>query len=269
VVEDAAVKSLKELKSPQNIMEFKLLRVIKPAICGDAYDYSVYQKERGNFLIPLEVIYRNSLPEGSSVFRRLKDGSLKLEEIGLEKMPVPGQILDKPILDVSTKLETTDRYISWEEARRICNLSEEEMEEIKRITLVVNKLITEEAEKLGLFNEDGKVEFGFDEERNLILVDALGTLDECRFTYSGIPVSKEIARIYYRKTSWYSDVESAKKQDKINWKTLVKSSPEPLPKELADAISLVYKAYANELTGRNWFDCPPLKEILNSIKALI
>jgi len=269
VVEDGAVKSLKELKSPQNIMEFKLLRVIKPAICGDAYDYSVYQKERGNFLIPLEVIYRNSLPEGSSVFRRLKDGSLKLEEIGLEKMPVPGQVLDKPILDVSTKLETTDRYISWEEARRICNLSEEEMEEIKRITLVVNKLITEEAEKLGLFNEDGKVEFGFDEERNLILVDALGTLDECRFTYSGIPVSKEIARIYYRKTSWYSDVESAKKQDKINWKTLVKSSPEPLPKELADAISLVYKAYANELTGRNWFDCPPLKEILSRIKALI
>jgi len=269
IAEDGKTKKLDELKEPQNIMEFKLLRVIKPKIQGNTYDYSVYQEERKNFLIPLEIIYRNSLPEGSSVFRRLKEGSLKLKDIGLKEMPVPGQVLDEPILDVSTKLETTDRYLSWEEARKICNLTEDEIEEIKKITLVVNELITEEAKRIGLFNEDGKVEFGFDKERNLILVDALGTLDECRFTYEGVQVSKEIARIYYRKTSWYKDVEFAKRQDRHNWKALVKSSPPPLPKELTNSISIVYKAYTNELTGRIWFDAPALKEVLNVIRDLI
>ena len=269
IAEDGKTKKLDELKEPQNIMEFKLLRVIKPKIQGNTYDYSVYQEERKNFLIPLEIIYRNSLPEGSSVFRRLKEGSLKLKDIGLKEMPVPGQVLDEPILDVSTKLETTDRYLSWEEARKICNLTEDEIEEIKKITLVVNELITEEAKRIGLFNEDGKVEFGFDKERNLILVDALGTLDECRFTYEGVQVSKEIARIYYRKTSWYKDVEFAKRQDRHNWKALVKSSPPPLPKELTNSISIVYKAYTNELTGRKWFDAPALKEVLNVIRDLI
>ncbi len=269
IVEDGETKRLDELREPQNIMEFKLTRVIKPKIQGNTYDYSVYQEEKGNFLIPLEIIYRNSLPEGSSVFKRLREGSLKLLDIGLKEAPVPGQILDKPIFDVSTKLETTDRYISWEEAREICNLIEEELKEIKRVTLYINELITEEAKRIGLFNEDGKVEFGFDAERNLILVDALGTLDECRFTYQDLPVSKEIARIYYRKTVWYKDVELAKSQDRLNWKALVKSSPPPLPEDLARSISLIYKAYANELTKREWFDAPPLQEVLSTIRDLI
>lgn len=266
LVEDGEVKRIDELKRPTNILEFNLLRVIKPAVKMNTYDYLVYQKEKRNFLIPLEVIYRNSLPEGSSVFKRLEEGSLKLGDIGLKEMPKPGQVLEKTILDVSTKLEAMDRYIDWEEARKICNLSKEEIEEIKRKAQFINDLITKETRKLGLFNEDGKVEFGFDEGRNLVLVDAIGTLDECRFTYEGLPVSKEIARISYRKTSWYKDVENVKKIDKVNWKSLVKTPPPPLPEELADSISLLYKAYTNELTGKEWFDTPHLSEVLNAIK---
>jgi phosphoribosylaminoimidazole-succinocarboxamide synthase len=34
------------------------------------------------------------------------------------------------------------------------------------------------------------VEFSFDENRRLMLVDVLGTPDECRFEYRGMPVSK-------------------------------------------------------------------------------
>jgi len=36
------------------------------------YDYSVYTSRLKNFLIPLEIIYRNGLPEGSSVFKKLE-----------------------------------------------------------------------------------------------------------------------------------------------------------------------------------------------------
>lgn len=269
ILEDGKLKKLKGLREPSNIMGLKLLRVLKPLVRDAKYDYSIYKKERVNFLIPLEVIYRNSLPEGSSVFKRLREGTLKLEDISLKEMPKPGDMLENPIIDFSTKLERTDRYLNSEEAMEIAGLSREEMEKIKELSLKINSLITEKAKEIGLFNEDGKFEFGFDEKRNLILVDALGTLDECRFTYEGIPVSKEIARIYYRKTEWFRDLEEAKKIDKINWKSIVKSNPSPLPPDLAESISLIYQAYANEITGREWFKAPPLREILENIKKYI
>lgn len=266
VVEDGKPKRLSELDQPSNTIEVKILRVIKPTLTGDLYEYSIYQKEKNNFLIPLEVIYRNALPAGSSVFKRLNEGTLKLSDIGLDKMPEPGQVLDKPIYDVSTKLEVTDRYLSWNEAKKICSLNDAELDEMKRIAAEVNELITKETKNLGLFNEDGKIELGFDENRNFVLVDALGTLDECRFTYEGLPVSKEVARIYYRNTDWFKDVEEAKKIDRVNWKENVKTSPSPLPEELYNAISTIYQAYTNELIKRRWFDVPSLAEALSVVK---
>lgn len=269
VVENGLTKKIKDLKAPSNTMEIKLLRVVKPVLKGEKYDYSIYQKEHGNFLIPLEIIYRNSLPQGSSVFKRLKEGFLKFSDIGLNQMPLPGQVLEKPIYDVSTKLEITDRYLNWEEAQYICNISDIELAEMKRIVTFINELITKEAKRLGLFNEDGKIELGFDKMRNFVLVDALGTLDECRFTYDGIPVSKEIARIYYRNTDWFKEVEAAKKRERVNWKGIIKSSPPHLPRELFEVICLIYQAYTNELTEKQWFDVPPLKEILSRIKNYV
>lgn len=266
VAEDGKPKRLKDLTKPSNTIEVKILRVIKPTLTGNVYDYSVYQKEINNVLIPLEVIYRNALPAGSSVFKRLNDGTLKFSDIGLDKMPEPGQVLDKPIYDVSTKLEVTDRYLSWDEAKKICALSDAELDKMKKVVAIVNELITKETKPLGLFNEDGKIELGFDENRNFILVDALGTLDECRFTYEGLPVSKEIARIFYRNTEWFKDVEEAKKNDRVNWKSNVKSAPPRLPEELYNAISTIYQAYTNELTKRRWFDVPSLTDALKVIK---
>lgn len=111
---------------------------------------------------------------------------------------------------------------------------------MKNFTNTVNDLITEEFSKIGLVNEDGKIEVGFDQKRRLMLVDVLGTLDECRFTFpvcrdghgtgrDGLPVSKEIARIYYRNTAWYQATEVAKKKDRQRWKEICRLSPEPLP----------------------------------------
>ncbi|MCM8786188.1 MAG: phosphoribosylaminoimidazolesuccinocarboxamide synthase [Candidatus Omnitrophica bacterium] len=263
------LKKLNELEQPTDTLQFRMLRVLKPKIKGNSYDYSVYKKERVNYLIPLEIIYRNYLSENSSIFKRLKEGSITLEDIGLKEYPTIGQILEKPIIDISTKLETTDRYLKWDEAKEIANLTDYEIEEIKLKTLKINEIITKEVEKVGLINEDGKIEFGFDEDRNLILVDAVGTLDECRFTYNGIPVSKEIARIYYRKTDWFKNLEEAKKKDKIKWREYVNLYPPKLPEKLCVLISSIYESYANEITQRKWFDVPPLKEVLAEIKKFI
>lgn len=268
LVENGKVKRLDELNEAVNVMQFKLLRVLKPQLKNGNYDYSIYKKEKSNFLIPLEIIYRNALPAGSSVFRRLKEGSISLDDLGLSRMPQPGEKLEKPILDVSTKLEEIDRYISWNEAKEIAGLNEEEAEEMKNLTMEANKLISKEISKAGLENEDGKVEFGFDEKRQIIFVDVLGTPDECRFKIDNVPVSKEIARIFYRKTEWYEKIEEAKKRDKLNWKKYV-SSPPPLPTKLEKLLSWLYQACCNEITGREWFDVPKLKEIIGEIKEFL
>ncbi|MCL5986099.1 MAG: phosphoribosylaminoimidazolesuccinocarboxamide synthase [Actinobacteria bacterium] len=270
LVEDGEIKKLSRLNYVSDLMEIKLLRVIRPRIIDGCYDYSEYKKEKLNSLIPLEIIYRNSLPEGSSVFKRLENGSLNLKDIGLDKMPLPGQVLDKPILEVSTKLESTDRYIGWQEARDILGLGENEVEEIKRITLKVNKLITEEVSKVGLVNEDGKIELGLDGDGNFIVLDTIGTLDECRFTYHGLHVSKEIARIFYRTSAWYLDVENAKKIDRAGWKQRVKSKPPRLTEKLKELISQVYKAAANEITKKKWFkNVGTLNLILGEIDEIL
>lgn len=270
LVEDNTVKQLSEIKKPTNIMEVKLLRVISPGLQGDQYDYSMYQSEKGGFLIPLEVIYRNFLPPGSSVFKRLKEGEIKPRDLGLDRMPVPNQKLDTPILDVSTKLEITDRYLTWAEAQQISGLSDNEIIKLKNFTNRVNNLITGEFSKTGLVNEDGKIEVGFDSKRRLMVADVLGTLDECRFTLDGFPASKEIARIYYRNTAWCEAVEQAKKKDRQQWKNICRLSPEPLPSRLKLLISQIYCACANEITEHGWFkDVPPVKEILKDIKEIL
>ena len=266
LVEDGQLKRISNVKGPVDIMEVKLLRVLKPSKTADGYDYSDYKKEDSNFLVPLEVIFRNSLPAGSSVFKRLKKRELELKELGLEKMPIPGENLEKPFLDVSTKLEESDRYLGWKDARKIAHLSDKELEEIKKITLIINELIGQEANKIGLKYEDGKIEFGLDKDGNLLLVDVLGTLDECRFTFREMPISKEIARLYYRKTQWFKELVEVKRRDRLNWKEKVNLSPPPLPARLKELISMAYCAFTNEITGRVWFSkIPSMKKILEEI----
>ncbi|HIP25443.1 MAG TPA: phosphoribosylaminoimidazolesuccinocarboxamide synthase [Archaeoglobus profundus] len=266
IVENGKIKRFDEVESPTNVMEIKLVRVLKPRKVNDHYDYSVFKSVKGNYLIPLEIIYRNSLPEGSSVFKRLERGEITLEQLGLDHYPKPNEKLEKPILDVSTKLEDKDRYITWNEAKEIAGLSEDEVEEIKALTLKINNIITKEVSKAGISNEDGKIEFAFDNDRNLMVIDAVGTPDECRFRYEGTQVSKEVIRKWYRNTEWYKRLENLKSQP--NWRELV-GEPPKLPTDLLKAVSDMYKACCNEITGRKFFDVDSLKEIIKKINEVI
>jgi phosphoribosylaminoimidazole-succinocarboxamide synthase len=266
LVEEGKAKKLEELKNPVNMMQVKLVRVVKPELSEGVYNYSVFQEERANLLIPLEVLYRNTLPAGSSVFRRLEDGSLTLEEMGLSAMPQSDAVLDSPVLDASTKLEETDRYMNWREAQDIADLSETELGQIRNITMMINDLISQEVTKVGLTNEDGKVEYGFDPQRHLMLLDVLGTPDECRFNYQGMAVSKEVARIWYRKSDWFKEIEEAKQKDRTNWKPLVKNPPPPLPERFLELVENAYQAFCNEVTDREWYQVPSLKTILTEMQ---
>jgi phosphoribosylaminoimidazole-succinocarboxamide synthase len=97
-------------------------------------------------------------------------------------------------------------------------------------------------------------------------VDVVGTLDECRFTYDKLHVSKEVARQFYRKTKWYLDVEEAKKTAEKrgikDWKAICISQPPKLDPHLRTIISEMYMAAANELTEHRMFEVPRLAEVI-------
>ena len=270
VDKNGKVVTFEEIDRPTSTMEVNLVNVYKPetrvAHGKVEYDYNRYTPSLKNCLIPLEIIYRNGLPEGSSVFKRLEQGKVTIESLGLDHYPRPGEHFAKPVFDVSTKLEETDRYVTWEEAKKIAVLTAQEVTAIKDILSKVNNSISRIASRAGLENEDGKIELAFDDERRLMVVDVVGTLDECRFTYNGVHVSKEVARQFYKKTEWYRDLEEAKKttetQGVKNWKALCKSQPPKLDSKLETIISEMYMAAANELTDRKLFDAPRLADVI-------
>ncbi|NWG10328.1 phosphoribosylaminoimidazolesuccinocarboxamide synthase [Candidatus Bathyarchaeota archaeon] len=274
---DDKVVAFDELKQPTSIMEFNLVNVYKPKAYKEngklVYDYSFFTTALRNYLIPLEIIYRNGLPEGSSIFKRLEQGTITLQELGLDHNPKPGEKLAKPIFDVSTKLEESDRYLTWKEAKRIAGLTDGKVAAVREVLLRANNVISEIAAVAQLENEDGKIELAFDSERKLMIVDIVGTLDECRFTYKGLHVSKEVARQFYRKTEWYSDVENAKKtaekQGIKDWKRICKSQPPRLDPQLRMIISEMYMAAANELTRHRLFDVSRFVEVIKKYRGYV
>ncbi len=82
VDENGKAVRFNEIKKPSSIMEVCLVSVYRPETRVEngklTYDYSIYTPNLKNCLIPLEIIYRNGLPEGSSVFKRLEQGKVTL-----------------------------------------------------------------------------------------------------------------------------------------------------------------------------------------------
>jgi phosphoribosylaminoimidazole-succinocarboxamide synthase len=266
-----------DLKLPTSIMEVNLVRVLQPDPIYEQdrlhYDYGLYKPDLANFLIPLEIIYRNSLSQGSSIFKRLAEGEISLSDLGLDHEPKEGEDLEEPIFDISTKLEARDRYLSFGEAKRISGLQDSEFCEIKEKLDIINNLITEIAGGADLKNEDGKIELVFNPDRELMVVDVIGTLDESRFTCQGLHVSKEVARLYYRQTEWYHHLLQAKEEAETkgieDWKGLCEGKPPKLDQRLCGIICNMYKAAANECTRLHLFEAPPLSCVIADYKSYL
>ena len=217
-------------------------------------------EEFKNMMVPLEIIYRKYLGEGSSVFRRLDKGKIEPRDLGLEGYPEIDTKLDPPIIDFSTKYEKFDRYFkNLDEVKDHTGFEDEMIDRIKEKALRVNEFINKRAEDLGWKHLDGKVEVALDKKGDLMLADVLGTLDEDRFEYSGLKLSKQMLRNYYRGSEWHEKIEEAKEKDlpKNEW-------PEPpkLPERLIGFVSDMYKAAANEWTGEEHFDVKELDDLI-------
>lgn len=226
-----------------NVMRVKRVNVI--------HDYDKMTGDTRNFLIPLEVICRHYI--AGSLNDKILRGEITGEMLGFEPGHTPkyGEKLPKPMIEFTTKLEPVDRKLTEEEALEISGLSIEELSKIKDIVLLIDKIIAEVAAANNLIHVDGKKEFGMDENRNIMLLDTFGTLDEDRWWDMDKwqegkinELSKEFVRMHYRNTGYFAELEDAR----------AKGLPEPdipaLPPDVIAQTTELYVRMYERITGR-------------------
>lgn len=244
---------------PPRSIQVQLLNVLDPAR-GE-----LHEGDRAR-LVPLQVIYRNMLPPGASVYRRLAAGKVTLEELGLKTLPEPDTWLAQPIVEFTTKLEEIDRFISADEARQIARLGVTDFADVRELTLRTNAVVCELAARSGLICADGKVEFGVDDDGRIMLVDVAGTPDENRFLLAGRHVSKQPLRDYYLTHDLERQVQQlvAAGVPRETW-----ARPEPLPGNLLAAVAEMYRALCESWTGGTVWGARPLDEAVEEVDRVL
>jgi phosphoribosylaminoimidazole-succinocarboxamide synthase len=274
---DVEPKKISSAQAPFRRMVVSQVSVVKPSLATvlgrtlpDYYPTRVAAPPR---LIPLEVIFRFSCPEGSSLLDRIAKDPNYLASLGYPEAKVaPGVKWDFPVVELFTKLESTDRPVSLSEALAISGLSAAQLQEVLLKTAWIAALLKSWCSRAGLELADGKLEWAISAQGTCFLVDAIGP-DELRILKDGIQLSKEFLRNYYRSTSWYRSVEKAKEQSKLQgtseWKRLVVGNPPSLPAQYKELAVQVYLSLTNELTGRKWFpEAWPLYQVVEALQAL-
>ncbi len=280
--------SLKKGDEIPNAMKIDLAKVYKPVARSFlnangqpnvTYDYSFFDVNRGemnNYVVPLEIIFRNGLLQGSSIFNKIKKaGQIKdigeresvlakiYQSLGLTEEPQPGTMLPKPIISYTTKFEEGDRNLTVDEAAQISGLRDEDFSGVEDLALSVNEFITERAQRAGLGPHwDGKIELVYF-DGCLFVADVLGTLDENRF---GNLVSKEVLRRWYDQNQpEFAQACAEWKQTGAGWQERCPVKPENLPSELCNLVSQMYQAAANQYIGKELFDVPELEKVMEKI----
>jgi phosphoribosylaminoimidazole-succinocarboxamide synthase len=254
------VKLVKEESRPTSLLEVKPVKVITPEFEDGEWDYSEYESKPEQTLVPLEFIFRFGMPEGSSLMKRVNDESY-LKELGLMTKPNYGDVFEKPVVEFSTKLEPSDRYIVYSEAKRIACLSNEEFKSIQSTIQLLAMRLKDIFQDVGLELWDGKFELAFGKMKNgkreILLVDSIGP-DELRLTKDGTPLSKENLRMFYRDSEWHLALEESKKMAKMrkvkDWKKIclleLNKHPKVLDAEFKQYAEGIYTGLANTLSSK-------------------
>jgi phosphoribosylaminoimidazole-succinocarboxamide synthase len=216
-------------------------------------DYSNLNEKTTNYLIPLEFICRYYV--AGSLFDRIKNKEIKNETLGFDSdyNVEYGDKLPTPFFEVTTKLEKTDRNLGLDEALKISGLSKDEYKEIKETFLKIDDRMNSAVRQRGLIHVDGKKEFAFDENRNIMLVDTFGTADEDRFWDADkyekgefVEFSKEYVRQYYREINYHEKLTSARKNG------LTEPDIPSLPDNKIQKVSRLYIDLFERITGERF-----------------
>jgi len=209
-------------------------------------DYSKIIDGKTNHLIPLEFILRHYV--AGSFHDRLLKGKIDPEVLGVTEVPY-GMEMPEPYFETSTKLESHDRLLSTSEALEIARMEQERLDEIEDICIRIDDAMEERLESSNLVHVDGKKEFGYDTEGQLMIVDVFGTPDEDRYwdkkryleKGEHIELSKEAVRTHYRNSGYKEELDAARQAK-------AEEPPIPdMPNELVNEVSEIYKSIAGEI----------------------
>ena len=269
VVAENDVGPLSTRSNPPTEMAIDLTRVPDLPHDGREYDYNAYHEAGGgNYLIPLEVVFRNRVPVGSSLRRRTDPPDHGLP---FEVWPEEPVDLEKPIVEFSTKYEESDRYLDREEVDAIAGRAD--VAELESLAREVNRVVTEQADSHGIVHEDGKIECLY-VDGEIRVADVVGTFDENRFSYEGQQLSKEVLRQHHKRVQpdWVDAVQRAKteaeRRNVADWRPLCEVEPEPLDGDVIDLASELYAAGTNAYTGEEWFAAPPIEGVVERVRRL-
>jgi len=213
-------------------------------------DYDAITPETTSYLIPLEFIARHYV--AGSLHDRLQKGKIAPEEVGFPAGHIPsyGERLPMPYIETSTKLERVDRLLDEKEALAISGLTPSEYDSIINIILDIDRDIEAQVSSRGLIHVDGKKEFAFDEDRNIMVIDVYGTADEDRFwdkaaweRGSIVELSKEFVRKYYESIGYKTALYGARERGE--------TEPEipPLPPDIIAKAAQFYQDIKYKITG--------------------
>ncbi|MFB6311235.1 MAG: phosphoribosylaminoimidazolesuccinocarboxamide synthase [Salinirussus sp.] len=249
-------------------MAIDLTQVPDLPVEDGSYDYDAYHAAAGeNYLVPLEIVFRNTVGTGSSLRRRTAPGDHGLP---FDDWPEGTVDLDEPIVEFSTKYEEQDRYLDRREADRIAGRAD--IDELADLARDVNQLVTEQAVAAGLDHQDGKIEVLYF-AGELRVADVVGTFDENRFAYNGRQVSKEVLRQHHKRTQpdWVAAVDRAKERADAkgiaDWRSLCERDPEPLDDEVISAARDLYCAGTNAYIDLDAFEAPSLDAAVKAVDA--
>jgi phosphoribosylaminoimidazole-succinocarboxamide synthase len=217
-------------------------------------DYERVDEEMTNVLIPLEVVCRHHA--AGSLMDRVEEGKIEPAEVGFpEGYEIEGgEKLPEPYVEFTTKLEEIDRKLTEDEAQQIAGLTDDDLEQIKQATLAIDELIEEQVEDRDLIHADGKKEFAWDGDRNLMVVDCFGTGDEDRFwdkqafeeRGERVEMCKEFVRQHYRDSGFHAELMEAREA----------GDPEPeippMPDDLIEETSNRYVELYEKITGKGF-----------------
>ncbi|WP_436935032.1 phosphoribosylaminoimidazolesuccinocarboxamide synthase [Halovenus marina] len=250
-------------------MAIDLTQVPDLPVEGGEYDYDAYHEAAAeNYLVPLEIVFRNRVGVGSSLRRRTDPADHGLD---FDVWPEEAVELSEPIVEFSTKYEKQDRYLSRSEADAIAGVAD--LDDLEAVAREVNRLVTERAAEAGLTHQDGKIECLY-YQGEIRVADVVGTFDENRFSYGGTQLSKEVIRQYHKRTQpeWVEAVSEAKKRanetGQADWKSLCDREPAPLDESVIRVARDLYCSGANAYIGRDVFDAPDLDAAVEAVRDL-
>lgn len=211
------------------------MSVLKPKKCPKGYDYSQMNSTLTNTLIPLEVVFRLGVPQGSSYLKRCP------EDVQAD------QFLENIKVEFYTKLEPQDKLLSPEEAQTISSLTDDEFKELIELSKIYAITLYRKFQTIGFTLWDGKFEFALGEKREIILIDSIGP-DEIRLSRKGVPYSKQVLRDFYKKTAWYKQLIVAQKKSEHFFKDYTYTNPIPLESNQIELASYIYRCIAKSLS---------------------